>query len=61
MQDVKRMLFDCWKYRTNLKDLWRCVKKENGRQCVIKDGVAEKQEWYAGNWGLLKIQEVIIS
>ena len=43
------------------RHLWRCVKEENGRRRVIADGTTRKQEWYADNWGLLKIQEVIIS
>lgn len=48
----------CRKQRTNLKDLYKCVKIENGRLSVIKDGETRKPEWYAGNWGLLRIQEV---
>ena len=32
---------------------------ENGRLSVIEDGMTGKLEWCAGNWGLLKIQEVL--
>ena len=39
---------------TSLKDEWRCVKMDSGRQCVIEDGAIERQELYAGNFNFLE-------
>ena len=53
-----RMAFDLLEEREALRDVWRCVKVENGRLSVMVAGMTMKQELCADNLDFQKIQEV---
>ena len=53
------MLFNWLEDKISLKVVWRCVKMDSGRLSVMVNGKMRKQELYADNWDLLKMQEVM--
>ena len=53
-----RVTLNLWEEREALRDVWRCVIKENERLSVIKAGMTEKQELCADNLDFQKTQEV---